>query len=148
MDKLIETLADTIAENGSYMFEPQYQELAEKHAIRFLGHGVARAAFLIDGLVYKFMRNSYTSQSEDERRNYVRWSAMMEEVPEKFEGWGLPLMDFITVNGYLVVVAQFIPTDEPAVDVFHTGNPFGSIDCHPQNCFIYEGIRYMVDLGA
>lgn len=122
-----------------------YIAIANRFGVKFLGKGVARATFLIDGKAFKFQRNDHTCQSSDERETYKRVKALMESDPKKFFGWGIPEMEFHDMgNGRVVVEAEFIPTDH---GINAWDNPFNFYDAHSENVFLYNGIKYIVDLG-
>ena len=138
-------LQTAVMDMGCAADGPDYVAMTRRRkGITFLANGAARAAFLSDGKVYKFQRTEFTYQSEDERINYSRIVAEMKATPERFEGWGVPEMEFITVNGHIVVIAEYIPND---LGICAWENPFDCPDAHEYNVFLYNGIRYFVDLG-
>lgn len=123
-----------------------YREIARRVGVKFLGKGVARATYLIDGKAYKFQRNSDSLQTKREMDNYVKYKKMMQDDPDAFLGWGIPEMEFIeTGNGRIVVAAEYIPNFH-GIEACHD-NPFECFDAHDKNVFLYNGIKYLVDLG-
>src|SRR5690606_1396479 len=142
----IETLAavaDAIVADP-WQSEHRAAELGEQYGLEYLAAGLDRYVYRAGDKVYKFANRTDSKQQKQEMENYHAMVAYMESNPEKCRGWGLPQMEAVYAGEYLVIVADYVGDE-----YYEWGyeNPWNASDAHSGNARLYNGIRYIIDLG-
>ena len=142
----IESLSDIAATIiiTPWMLKDEAVALGERHGLEFIAAGIDRYVYRAGGKVYKFASYIDSSQQRQEIENYRCMMTFMENNPERCAGWGLPFMEAVDADGFLVIVAEDVGDE---VDDWAMENPWNANDAHSDNARIYNGIRYLIDLG-